>query len=146
LKETIWVATGSTTNDAKTYFLLINDSTVAAAEIFVSCFKENNVASKITGLTTFGFGYKQIFATTPDSGIVKVTKGHIISISGDSLHENGIIPTDPVLTTKDALEKVLEDIGGGIMLYQEVFDRISFLQKKHKIRNRTIPLCYTWEK
>lgn len=146
LKETIWVAAGLTTNDAKTYFLLINDSTAAAAEIFVSCFKENNVAAKITGLTTFGFGYKQIFTTTPDSGIAKVTKGQIISISGDSLHENGIIPTDPVLTTKDALEKVLEDIGGGIMLYQEVFDRISFLQKKYKIRNRTIPLCYTWEK
>ncbi len=146
LKETIWVTAGSTTNDAKTYFLLINDSTVAAAEIFVSCFKENNVAVKITGSTTFGFGYKQIFTTTPDSGIAKVTKGWIISISGDSLHENGIIPTDPVTITEDALEQVLMDIGGGTMLYQEAFDRISFLQKKYKNRNRTIPLCYTWEK
>jgi len=142
IKVSTWLVSDATLRGTKTYLLLVNDSTAGAAELFASALKENKVATLITGVNTYGFGYKQIMAFTPDSNCVIATNGRVISLSGDTLHETGITPTDPVSVNEDALENVLEEIGGGAAQYQEAYIRISSLREKHYSRNRTFPLCF----
>lgn len=144
LKDSTWVDTDPDEYEGKTYFLLINDSTAGAAEVLVSCLKENGLTHTITGSTTCGFGYKQVFGTTPDSGIVKITTGYLTTILGDSFHETGIIPDDSSGAT-DALERVLMIIKGNIGDYTNVINRLSSIRKQYQLPDRTRPLCYTWE-
>jgi carboxyl-terminal processing protease len=128
----------------RTVYLLINDSTAGAAEIIVSCMRENDASCRIFGSKTFGLGLMQITAETPDSGIAKVTNAKIYSISGESYNGIGIVPDVTVSGSQYVLEAALDDIDPQIVSQNSTtINRIKEIRKKYRTRSRK-PLCIKW--
>lgn len=103
-------AAGSATG--RKFVVLVNNFTASASELLVSALRSNRPDILIVGETTFGKGRGQVIASTPESGLVKVTFLTIEPLAGVSYDLSGIVPDIEISSGQDALEVAVQQIIG----------------------------------
>jgi C-terminal peptidase prc len=88
---------------SRKFVMLVDDYTASAAEIFISCLKNNRADIRTVGAKTFGKARGQLVYGTPDSGLVKVTYALLTPLHGASYDLVGIVPDISVPPDSDAL-------------------------------------------
>lgn len=125
---------------ANTYHILFNNNTAGAAEIIISCLKDNypNQIELYGSSNTHGLGEKQILTHTPDSAIIKITSGELFPTQSVSYNKKGISPDNPFNTIDDLINIIFP---GQTNNYKDILETIKRLRRKHVSRN-TRPLNY----
>ncbi len=90
------------------FVILCNGNTASAAEVFTASLRDHGLAKAIIGETTFGKGIMQTFiplAWFGDyTGYAKMTTYAYVTASGVTYHEVGIVPTETVPLSEEALK------------------------------------------
>jgi carboxyl-terminal processing protease len=134
---------GPGTYKNKILYLLINDSTAGAAEILASALttEESGLISFTYGDTTsFGYGSMQVTGNTPNGNYAKVTCAQVITMSGDTLKNNGIKPDSDkeYFKGEDVLKTVLDDLN--VADSDKHVSRINTIRLEHKTKKYK-PIC-----
>lgn len=123
----------------KQIFLIFNASTAGAAEIFGSALIENGIVQKSYGNKSYGFGTSQIYDLTPLENVAKVTCGATMSISGNLIEGNGLIPDVQIVEKDSLVNEVLKDVIKGDV-NKKCLERIWFFKDKLKNSSQK-PVC-----
>lgn len=94
-------ASSSDIVQGRSIFLLQDEFTASAAEVFIAALTQNGRAQSI-GKKSFGKGVAQKFITLSNGDALLLTYGKIIAPNGKSYHEKGLLPNQ-----KESLGKAL---------------------------------------
>lgn len=90
-RSTVYVSDGIGSDTQTPLFILVDERTASASEIFVAALQDNGRA-KIVGAKTFGKGRIQNVQELFDGSGVSVTKAKYMTPSGSDIHGAGIVP------------------------------------------------------
>ncbi|RLA77063.1 MAG: hypothetical protein DRG30_01260 [Epsilonproteobacteria bacterium] len=97
-------ASSSDTAKGRPIFILQDQFTASAAEVFIAALTQNDRAQS-TGKRSFGKGVAQKFIVISNGDALLLTYGKIITPNGKSYHEKGLVPTSD-LSLKVLLETI----------------------------------------
>jgi C-terminal processing protease CtpA/Prc len=109
--DTTWTASDSGRAAARTCYLLINNVTSQAAEVFIAAVHANRSDVLSVGTKTAGNARAQHCFDTPDSGLAVITTTLYAPPGSPTFDGTGIAPRYPILPGSDALDVVRLLIG-----------------------------------
>ena len=109
-RATIYISDGVGSDTEMPLYILVDERTASASEIFTAAIQDNGRGT-VVGTKTFGKGRIQNVQPLQDGSGVAVTKAKYITPSGRDIQGVGVLPSDPSnksCSSKDTVEACLD--------------------------------------
>ena len=110
-QDTCWRSNARNGAVNRKFYILMDNHSASASEILISSLKSNRLDIVSVGTRTYGKARGQIFASTLENGIARVTTMTMFPVVGDWYDEVGIVPdieiSDPTFAIDTAIARIV---------------------------------------